>query len=60
MDCNKRFDHWSGWSSQDGYVWHFLGHAHWSGRHGHAAVAWPAETVGWGLLGCPRKLVNCE
>eukprot|EP00434_Breviolum_minutum_P016151 symbB.v1.2.014232.t1/scaffold1017.1/size232338/1 len=26
------------WSSQDGYVWHFLGHAHWSGRHGHAAV----------------------
>lgn len=26
------------WSSEDGAVWHFLGHAPWSGRHGHAAV----------------------
>ncbi|CAE7352207.1 unnamed protein product [Symbiodinium sp. CCMP2592] len=26
------------WSSEDGSVWHSLGKAAWSGRHGHAAV----------------------
>ncbi|CAK9059216.1 Kynurenine 3-monooxygenase [Durusdinium trenchii] len=31
------------WSSEDGAVWHFLGHAPWSGRHGHAAAAWWAH-----------------